>query len=180
MTLQHITLGGGCFWCTEAVFSRLRGITDVQSGYANGHTDQPSYEQICTGTTGHAEVVQLGFDSALISLRQILEVFFVTHDPTTLNRQGHDVGTQYRSGIYFHSAEQAAVAKAVIADITEQGLLDAPIVTEVVPLHYFWPAEAYHHQYYARNPHQGYCSAVIAPKLAKFRQTFVNLLQDGD
>ncbi len=177
MTLQHITLGGGCFWCTEAVFTRLRGITAVQSGYANGQTIQPSYEQICTGTTGHAEVVQLTFDPALISLRQILEVFFVTHDPTTLNRQGHDSGTQYRSGIYFHSAEQATVAQAVMANITQQGLLDAPIVTEVVALHYFWPAEAYHQQYYARHPHQGYCTAVIAPKLAKFRQTFVDLLQ---
>lgn len=177
MTLQHITLGGGCFWCTEAVFTRLRGITAVQSGYANGQTIQPSYEQICTGTTGHAEVVQLTFDPALISLRQILEVFFVTHDPTTLNRQGHDSGTQYRSGIYFHSAEQATVAQAVMANITQQGLLDAPIVTEVVALHYFWPAEAYHQQYYARYPHQGYCTAVIAPKLAKFRQTFVDLLQ---
>ena len=177
MTLQHITLGGGCFWCTEAVFTRLRGITAVQSGYANGQTIQPSYEQICTGTTGHAEVVQLTFDPALISLRQILEVFFVTHDPTTLNRQGHDSGTQYRSGIYFHSAEQATVAQAVMANITQQGLLVAPIVTEVVALHYFWPAEAYHQQYYARHPHQGYCTAVIAPKLAKFRQTFVDLLQ---
>lgn len=177
MTLQHITLGGGCFWCTEAVFTRLRGITAVQSGYANGQTIQPSYEQICTGTTGHAEVVQLTFDPALISLRQILEVFFVTHDPTTLNRQGHDSGTQYRSGIYFHSAEQATVAQAVMANITQQGLLDAPIVTEVVALHYFWPAEAYHQQYYARHPHQGYCTAIIAPKLAKFRQTFVDLLQ---
>lgn len=177
MTLQHITLGGGCFWCTEAVFTRLRGITAVQSGYANGQTQQPSYEQICTGTTGHAEVVQLTFEPALVSLRQILEVFFVTHDPTTLNRQGHDSGTQYRSGIYWHSAEQEATAHAVIADITAQGGLDAPIVTEVLPLRYFWPAEAYHHQYYARHPQQGYCSAVIAPKLAKFRQTFVDLLQ---
>lgn len=180
MTLQHITLGGGCFWCTEAVFTRLRGIHSVQSGYANGHTSQPSYEQVCTGQTGHAEVVQLAFDPATIGLQQILQVFFATHDPTTLNRQGHDVGTQYRSAIYWHSPEQEVLAHDVIAEMTAQGVWgDAPIVTEVAPLRAFWPAEAYHQQYYARHPEQGYCAAVIAPKLNKFRQTFVQWLHDG-
>lgn len=177
MNLQHITLAGGCFWCTEAVFTRLRGITAVQSGYANGHTNNPSYEQICSGTTGHAEVVQLTFDPAKIDLRQILEVFLLTHDPTTLNRQGHDVGTQYRSGIYWHSPEQESVAHALIAELTAQQLWEAPVVTEVAPLKCFWPAEAYHHQYYARHPEQGYCSAVITPKVAKLRQRFAPLLQ---
>lgn len=177
MTLQHITLAGGCFWCTEAVFTRLRGISAVQSGYANGYTSHPSYEQVCDGTTGHAEVVQLAFDPEMIDLRQILEVFLATHDPTTLNRQGHDVGTQYRSGIYWHHPEQELVAKALLADLTAQKLWDAPIVTEVAPLDSFWPAEAYHQQYYARHPEQGYCAAVITPKLAKFRQRFAALLQ---
>lgn len=177
MTLQHITLAGGCFWCTEAVFSRLRGITTVQSGYANGHTPNPQYEQVCNGTTGHAEAVQLGFDPDTIGLVQILEVFFATHDPTTLNRQGHDVGTQYRSGIYCHSPEQERQVRQWLAETNTQALWDAPIVTEVAPLDCFWPAEAYHHQYYARHPEQGYCAAVIAPKLTKFRQTFAQWLQ---
>lgn len=180
MTLQHITLGGGCFWCTEAVFTRLRGIHRVQSGYANGHTPQPSYEQVCSGTTGHAEVVQLAFDPEIMGLRQILEIFFATHDPTTLNRQGHDVGTQYRSAIYWHSPEQEALAHALITDITAQGMWEAPIVTEVAPLQTFWPAEDYHQQYYARHPAQGYCAAVITPKLAKFRQTFAQWLRHED
>ncbi|MFM2274705.1 MAG: peptide-methionine (S)-S-oxide reductase [Pseudomonadota bacterium] len=174
-SLQTITLGGGCFWCTEAVFVNVRGITDVESGYCNGHVPNVTYEQVCTGTTGHNEVVKLVFDPARISLREILEIFFVIHDPTSLNRQGADAGTQYRSGIYFSSAAQQDVANDFIADVTSQGTLDRPIVTEVKPLQNYVMAEAYHQDYFANNPNQGYCVAVAGPKVAKFRRTFARL-----
>jgi peptide-methionine (S)-S-oxide reductase len=174
-TLRTITLGGGCFWCTEAVFVQVRGVVDVESGYCNGRMQQPSYEDVCTGTTGHNEVVKLVYDLSDISTRQILEIFFVIHDPTTLNRQGNDVGTQYRSGIYYSDAEQNSVAQEVIADMLASGVYDRPVVTEAVPLSNYWPAEAYHQDFFARNPHQGYCMAVAAPKVVKFRKTFKQL-----
>ena len=174
-SLPTIVLGGGCFWCTEAVFVQVKGITDVESGYSNGHVRQPSYEDVCTGTTGHNEVVKLTYDPAQISTREILEIFFVIHDPTTLNRQGNDVGTQYRSGIYFTSPAQEAAAREVIADMAASGVYKSPIVTEVVPMDHYWPAEDYHQDFFARNPHQGYCMAVAAPKVAKFRKTFARL-----
>ncbi len=173
--METITLGGGCFWCTEAVFVDVKGITDVESGYSNGHVLRPTYEQVCTGDTGHNEVVKLAFDPAQISLREIFEIFFVIHDPTTLNRQGNDSGTQYRSGIYYSSPEQAAVAQAVIDEMTQSGVYNRPIVTEVVPLTNYSAAEDYHQDFFARNPHQGYCMAVAAPKVAKFRKTFARL-----
>ena len=173
--METITLGGGCFWCTEAVFVDVKGITDVESGYSNGRVLRPTYEQVCTGDTGHNEVVKLAFDPAQISLREIFEIFFVIHDPTTLNRQGNDSGTQYRSGIYYSSPEQAAVAQAVIDEMTQSGVYNRPIVTEVVPLTNYSAAEDYHQDFFARNPHQGYCMAVAAPKVAKFRKTFARL-----
>jgi len=173
--LQTITLGGGCFWCTEAVFVQVQGITDVESGYCNGRTLQPSYEQVCRGDSGHCEVVKLTFDPSVISVREILEVFFVIHDPTTLNRQGADSGTQYRSGIYWSHPEHEAVAREVIAEMAQSGVYRQPIVTEVQPLANYWPAEDYHQDYFAKNPNQGYCMAVAAPKVAKFRKTFARL-----
>ena len=169
---QTITLGGGCFWCTEAVFDRVRGITDVESGYTNGHTINPTYEQICEGDTGHAEVVRLTFDADEISLEEILEIFFHTHDPTTLNRQGNDVGTQYRSGIYTTNEQQAEVARTLISELTQAGAYDAPIVTEVQPLASYWPAEDYHQDYFLNHPNQGYCAFVVGPKVQKFRGAF--------
>ena len=172
---ETITLGGGCFWCTEAVFVQVRGVEDVESGYANGHTHQPSYEAVCTGTTGHNEVVKLVYDPTVVSTREILEIFFVIHDPTTPNRQGNDTGTQYRSGIYFSTTAQEAVAKEVIAEMATSGVYRQPIVTEVVPVDNYSAAEAYHQDFFARNPNQGYCMAVAAPKVAKFRKTFVRL-----
>lgn len=172
---QVLVLGGGCFWCTEAVYKDVRGVTDVESGYSNGHAKQPSYEQVCTGTTGHNEVVRLEYDPAEVSTRELLEIFFVVHDPTTLNRQGNDVGTQYRSGIYFTTPEQEAEARALIAELTRDDVYGRPIVTEVLPLQNYWPAEAYHQDFFERNPHQGYCMAVAAPKVAKFRKTFARL-----
>jgi len=171
-SVETITLGGGCFWCTEAVFVQVRGVVDVESGYSNGQVRQPSYEAVCTGTTGHNEVVKLVYAPADISTREVLEIFFVIHDPTTLNRQGNDAGTQYRSGIYFSTPEQEAVAQEVIAEMTASGVYDRPIVTEVVPLDNYWPAEDYHQDFFERNPHQGYGMAVAAPKVAKFRKTF--------
>ncbi len=176
-TLQTLTLGGGCFWCTEAVFVNVRGVEDVQSGYCNGQTVQPSYEQVCSGATGHNEVVKLRYDPAQISVREILEVFFLIHDPTTLNRQGHDSGTQYRSGIYFSTPEQQTVAQALLQEMTDSGVYDRPLVTEVLPLANYWPAEDYHQDFFARNPNQGYCQAVAAPKVAKFRKTFARLVK---
>jgi peptide-methionine (S)-S-oxide reductase len=175
--LQTIVLGGGCFWCTEAVYVKVRGITDVESGYSNGRPERPSYEDVCTGTTGHAEVVKLTYDPAQISLRQILEIFFVVHDPTTPDRQGNDVGTQYRSGIYYTTDEQRQVAQDMIREITGQQLFGRPIVTEVAPLANYWPAEEYHQDFFEKNPHQGYCLAVAAPKVAKFRKTFAELVK---
>ena len=175
--LQTITLGGGCFWCTEAVFVNVRGIEDVESGYCNGRVGRPSYEQVCSGRTGHNEVVKLQFDPAQISVREILEIFFLIHDPTTLNQQGHDLGTQYRSGIYFSTAEQQAVAKDLIAEMASSGAYRSAIVTEVLPLANYWPAEDYHQDYFAKNPQQGYCMAVAAPKVAKFRKTFARLVK---
>ena len=174
-THHTITLGGGCFWCTEAVFVEVMGVVDVESGYSNGHLQQPSYEAVCTGTTGHNEVVKLVYDPAVVSTRELLEIFFVIHDPTTLNRQGNDVGTQYRSGIYVSTPEQEAVAREVMAEMAASGVYSRPIVTEVLPVDNYWPAEAYHQDFFERNPHQGYCMAVAAPKVAKFRKTFARL-----
>ena len=174
-TLRTITLGGGCFWCTEAVFVQVRGVLDVESGYCNGKPEHPSYEDVCTGMTGHNEVVKLVYDSAVISTREILEIFFVIHDPTTLNRQGNDTGTQYRSGIYYADPEQQAVAREVMAEMAASGVYSRPLVTEVVPVNNYWPAEDYHQDFFERNPHQGYCMAVAAPKVEKFRKTFSRL-----
>lgn len=171
------TLGGGCFWCLEAVYDQLRGVEDVVSGYSGGHVPNPTYEQVCTGTTGHAEVVQVTFDPQVISFREILQVFFAIHDPTTLNRQGADVGTQYRSAIFYHSPEQKAIAEQMIAELNAARLWPQPIVTEVTPFTAFYPAEAYHQEYFARNPGQSYCAFVIAPKVAKFRKEFMAKLK---
>ena len=172
---QVLVLGGGCFWCTEAVYVGVKGVTDVESGYSNGQVKQPSYEMVCTGTTGHNEVVRLEYDPAQISTREILEIFFVVHDPTTLNRQGNDVGTQYRSGIYFTTPEQQQVAQALIDELVKDNAFGKPIVTAVKALDNYWPAEPYHQDFFERNPHQGYCMAVAAPKVAKFRKTFTRL-----
>jgi peptide-methionine (S)-S-oxide reductase len=174
---ETLVLGGGCFWCTEAVYVQVRGVTDVESGYCNGHTVSPTYEDVCTGRTGHNEVVKLTYDSAQVSTRELLEIFFVIHDPTTLNRQGHDVGTQYRSGIYHTTPEQAEVARALIAELTAAQAFGLPIVTEVLPLANYSAAEAYHQDFFERNPTQGYCLAVAAPKVAKFRKTFARLVR---
>jgi peptide-methionine (S)-S-oxide reductase len=171
------TLGGGCFWCLEAVFEGLRGVERVVSGYAGGDVANPSYQQVCTGSTGHAEVVQITFDPSVVTFREVLEVFFGTHDPTTLNRQGMDVGTQYRSAIFYHSPEQRRVAEQTIAELNAAGIWDRPIVTEVVPFQAFYPAEAYHQGYFRNNPNQGYCQAVVAPKVAKFRKHFAAKLK---
>lgn len=175
------TLGGGCFWCTEAVFESLRGVERVDSGYTGGDVPDPTYEQVCSGTTGHAEVVRVTFDPAQISYADLLRVFFATHDPTTPDRQGADVGTQYRSAIFPHSPEQERVAREVITELESEAVFDAPIVTAVEPEAPFYPAEEYHREYYRRNPSQGYCQVVIAPKLAKFRQQFSERLRgSGD
>ena len=175
---QTIVLGGGCFWCTEAVFTKVRGVTDVESGYSNGQAQQPSYEQVCTGQTGHNEVVKLEYDPAQISLREILEIFFVIHDPTTPDRQGNDVGSQYRSGIYFSSAEQEQAARDMVREMKESGVYRQAIVTEILPVLNYWPAEDYHQDFFEKNPDQGYCVAVAAPKVAKFRKTFRELMKD--
>jgi peptide-methionine (S)-S-oxide reductase len=175
--LQSITLAGGCFWCTEAVFKRVRGVTEVQSGYANGDVADPSYEQVCSGHTGHAEAVRVTFDPAEIGLRDILQIFFATHDPTTPNRQGNDVGTQYRSGIYYETAEQKEVADDLVRQLNQDRQFGAPVVTEVLPRTNYWPAEDYHQDFFAKNPYQGYCMAVAAPKVAKLRKTFARFLK---
>ena len=167
---QVITLGGGCFWCLEAVYELVDGVTAVENGYSNGHVHNPSYEQVCGGDTGHNEVVRVSFDAARITLAEVLEIFFTIHDPTSLNRQGNDVGTQYRSGIYFHGAEQQQVAQAVLAQAQSQ--LGGRVVTELLPLANYSKAEAYHQHYFAQHPHQGYCSYVVAPKVEKFKRTF--------
>ena len=176
-SLQTITLGGGCFWCLEAVFVCVKGVVDVQSGYCNGHVLQPSYNQVCGGATGHNEVVKLVFDPKQISAREILEIFFVIHDPTTLNRQGHDSGTQYRSGVYFSTPAQEHLARELIDEMSSSAVYRSPIVTEVLPLANYWPAEDYHQDYFAKNPQQGYCMAVAAPKVEKFRRTFAKLVR---
>ena len=175
---QTITLGGGCFWCTEAVFVKVRGITDVESGYSNGQVNRPSYEDVCSGRTGSNEVVKLTYDPTDITLREILEIFFVVHDATTLNRQGNDAGTQYRSGIYYSTPEQKQVAEDMIRQMGDEKMLGKPIVTEVLPLANYWPAEDYHQDYFEKNPNQGYCVAVAGPKVAKFRKTFTSRYKD--
>lgn len=169
---ETIYLGGGCFWCTEAVFDRVQGVLDVESGYANGHVPNPSYEQVCVGNTGHAEVLKVTFDTEQLPLPKLLEIFFGTHDPTTLNRQGNDVGTQYRSGIYTTSDAQLAQVQAFVQMLQTNNTFGVPVVTEVQPLDNYWPAEAYHQDYFARNPHQGYCAYVVGPKVQKFLHTF--------
>ena len=170
MTIETITLGGGCFWCTEAVYEQVDGVVSVESGYTNGHVNRPTYEQVCGGETGHAEVVRVRFDTERISLRDVLEIFFVVHDPTTLNRQGNDVGTQYRSGVYFHSPEQEAVAREVIAEVNQAS--GGRVVTELVAEQNYSRAEDYHQHYFANHPGAGYCAFVVAPKVEKFRKTF--------
>ncbi len=171
------TLAGGCFWCLEAIFVDLKGVEKVESGYSGGMIPNPTYQQVCTGNTGHAEVVQVTFDPKIISFKDLLEVFFTIHDPTTLNRQGADVGTQYRSAIFYHTPEQKAVAEQVIKESNASGIWHAPIVTEVVPFTKFYPAEDYHQEYYKNNPDQPYCRAVIAPKVTKFRQHYLAKLK---
>jgi peptide-methionine (S)-S-oxide reductase len=175
--LETATLGAGCFWCVEAIFDDLKGVEDVVSGYSGGHAENPTYRQVCDGDTGHVEVTQIRFDPSIISFKEILQVFFSVHDPTTLNRQGNDVGNQYRSAIFYHNDEQKRVAEEVIDEVTKEGVYDDPIVTEVVPSEKFWPAEAYHQEYFANNPNQPYCTAVVAPKVAKFRKKFVDRLK---
>jgi peptide-methionine (S)-S-oxide reductase len=171
------TLGGGCFWCLEAVFEQLRGVESVVSGYSGGTLPNPSYEQVCTGRTGHAEVVQVTFDPAVVSFREVLEVFFATHDPTTLNRQGADIGTQYRSAIFWQTPQQKQVAEGLIAELNAEKIWNSPIVTEVTPFQHFYPAEGYHQSYFRNNPEQGYCRAVVSPKVAKFRKLFSSKLK---
>ena len=171
------TLAGGCFWCLEAVFEQLRGVEKVVSGYMGGQVPNPTYEAVCGGRTGHAEVVQVTFDPAEVSYRDLLNVFFTIHDPTTLNRQGADVGTQYRSAIFYHSLEQKAVAEETIRDLEAEGVWDEPIVTQLEEAPEFYPAESYHQEYYRRNPYQGYCQVVVAPKVSKFRKQFIDRLK---
>jgi peptide-methionine (S)-S-oxide reductase len=173
-SLQTITLGGGCFWCTEAVYVKVRGVTDVESGYSNGQAARPSYEEVCSGRTGCNEVVKLTYDPQEITLKEILEIFFVIHDPTSLNRQGNDAGTQYRSGIYYSTPEQKQVADDFIREASQDKTFGKPIVTEVLPLANYWPAEAYHQDYFENNPNQGYCAFVVGPKVEKFRKTFAS------
>ena len=175
MAQDIITLGGGCFWCIEAVFEQVEGVLAVESGYCNGRVRNPSYEEVCEGNTGHAEVVRVRFDSQILSLRQVLEIFFVVHDPTSLNRQGNDVGTQYRSGVYWHDEEQASLVRAVVAELDAE--LGGKVVTELAAEANYWPAEGYHQHYFANHPGQGYCAYVVAPKVEKFRQTFAQHLR---
>lgn len=175
--LETATLAAGCFWCVEAVFDDLIGVEDVVSGYSGGHKDNPTYQEVCSESTGHAEVVQIKFDPSVISFKEILQVFFTVHDPTTLNRQGNDIGTSYRSAIFYHSDEQKRVAEETIAEISAEAIYDNPIVTEVTAFDKFWPAENYHQEYFANNPSQPYCAAVVAPKVAKFRQKYVSRLK---
>ena len=175
-TTSRATLAGGCFWCLDAAYRRLRGVKSVVSGYAGGHVANPSYEAVCTGRTGHAEVVQVEFDPSVITYRELLEVFFGIHDPTTLNRQGNDIGTQYRSAIFPHDAEQEKTARDFIAELEAEHTFDAPIVTTIEPLGTFYPGEKYHQDYYDRNQNQPYCAAVISPKIAKLRKKFAEKL----
>jgi len=171
------TLAGGCFWCLEAVYDQLKGVVDVVSGYSNGHVRNPSYQQVCTGMTGHAEVVQIRYNPQEVSFRDLLNIFFTIHDPTTLNRQGNDVGTQYRSAIFYHTPEQKATAEQVIAEVNASGIWDDPVVTEVAPIDNFSVAEDYHQEYFERNPYQPYCRVVVAPKVAKFRKQYFEQLK---
>jgi peptide-methionine (S)-S-oxide reductase len=173
------TLGGGCFWCLEAVYDQVKGVESVESGYMGGGRPNPTYEAVCSGITGHAEVVQIRFDPRVITYRELLEIFFGIHDPTTLNRQGNDAGTQYRSAIFYHSSEQEATANTVIRTLTEEKIFDDPIVTEVVPASSFYIAEDYHQEYFTRNPSQPYCAYLINPKVAKFRQRFTDKLKQA-
>lgn len=175
--LETATLGAGCFWCVEAVFDSLEGVEDVVSGYSGGHKADPTYQEVCSETTGHAEVVQIKFDPSVISYADLLRVFFVVHDPTTLNRQGADIGTSYRSAIFFHTSEQADTAGEIISEINAAGIYDGQIVTEVSGFREFYPAEGYHQEYFANNPNQPYCAAVVEPKVAKFRKMFVDRLK---
>ena len=172
------TLAGGCFWCLEAVYDDLKGVLSAESGYMGGALQNPDYESVCSGRTGHAEVVQITFDPKVVSFRELLDVFFVIHDPTTLNRQGNDVGTQYRSAVFYHSAEQKLVAEQAIAAVNKEGAWGAPVVTELTPAVRFWVAEDYHQEYFARNPGQGYCQFVVAPKVQKFRKHFLSKLKN--
>ena len=174
--LETATLAAGCFWCVEAIFDDLVGVEDVVSGYSGGFVENPTYQQVCSETTGHAEVVQIRFDPEQLSFKELLQVYFTVHDPTTLNRQGNDVGTSYRSAIFYHSETQKQVAEQVIAEINAEGIYDKPIVTEVTAFERFYPAEDYHQEYFANNPNQPYCAAVVAPKVAKFRKTFSDRL----
>lgn len=174
---ETATLGGGCFWCLEAIFNELHGVEKVESGYSGGSVTNPSYQEVCTGTTGHAEVVRITFDPQIISFRKLLEFFFTIHDPTTLNRQGADVGTQYRSVIFYHTREQETVAQEVIAELGAAKLWDSPIVTEVAPFTAFYPADEYHQEYFKRNPEQLYCRIVIEPKVARFRKQYLAKLK---
>ena len=176
--LEVAVLAGGCFWCLEAVFDQVSGVTDVVSGYAGGNRPSPTYEQVCSGDTGHAEVVKVTFDPAVISFDEILGIFFSIHDPTTLNRQGADVGTQYRSAIFFTSLQQKDAAEAMLQQLAEEKVWDNPVVTEIKPLDVFFPAEDYHQEYFARNPYQGYCQFVVAPKVNKFKKKYAHLLKD--
>lgn len=176
-TMDIATLAGGCFWCLEAVYDQVKGVQSVESGYIGGQVDAPTYEQVCSGHTGHAEAVRITFDPRLVTFRDLLNVFFVIHDPTTRNRQGNDIGTQYRSGIFYHSPEQQQIAQEVMAAVTRQGVYPNPIVTEVVPASQWYEAEAYHQEYFARNPFEGYCAYVVGPKVAKFRQRYASLLK---
>jgi peptide-methionine (S)-S-oxide reductase len=174
MALETATLAGGCFWCLEAVYDQVKGVKDVVSGYTGGHVANPTYERVCSGKTGHAEAVQITFDPEQISYRELLEIFFSIHDPTTLNRQGADVGTQYRSAIFYHSEEQRQIAEQLVRELTEQKVFRDPIVTEIVPATIFYPAEDYHQEYFVRNPYQPYCQFVVAPKVAKFQKLFAH------
>ena len=175
--LQTATLAGGCFWCLEAVYDEVKGVQGVESGYTGGHVDNPSYRAVCNGDTGHAEVIQVHFDPNVVSYRDLLNAFFAIHDPTTLNRQGADVGTQYRSAIFYHDDEQKKTAEELIKDLNAQQIWDRPIVTEVAPLDKFYMAEDYHQEYFARNPYQPYCMAVVSPKVSKFRKHFIEMLK---
>jgi peptide-methionine (S)-S-oxide reductase len=175
--LETATFGGGCFWCTEAVFDEVIGVTDVVSGYTGGKLANPTYDDICTGNTGHAEVVRVTFNPAVISYTEVLEIFFATHDPTTLNKQGADRGTQYRSAVFVHSPEQRLLAEKMIAQLNAEKIWGSPIVTEVTDAPIFYPAEDYHQEFFKRNPNQGYCMAVVSPKLSKFRQKFLSKLK---
>jgi peptide-methionine (S)-S-oxide reductase len=177
MNTQVATLAGGCFWCLEAVFDEVRGVVSVESGYAGGHVENPSYKAVCTGMTGHAEVVRVTFDADVVAYKDLLNVFFGIHDPTMLNRQGADVGTQYRSAIFYHDEEQKAIAQEVIKDLEAQGIFDRPIVTTLEKMEAFYMAEDYHQEYFANNPRQPYCMAVVAPKVAKFRKHYINMLK---